>query len=150
MVKSTTVKSPDYLAALEYAREVFKGWSLRVTMPDGSKWDVPVSIIAIDNAKHYGENTEFGKSIERALREYTILLFHEDSSSVREWAENDMNWKDVKEWAVQVSPPTSVDYAIAWITGDKELVINCDQAQNTEAIKSTTMAVIPETSIEGG
>jgi hypothetical protein len=37
---------------------------MTITMPDGSKWGVPVDMIARDRAKHYAH--EFGGDVERS------------------------------------------------------------------------------------
>jgi len=46
---------------------------LRITMPDGSRWDVPISIIANDRANYY--KNEFGDSLQRSLDEDTWPVF---------------------------------------------------------------------------
>lgn len=93
---------------------------LHVSMPDGSTWSVPVEIIARDRAKHYAK--EFGGDVERSLTEDTIPLFDGDDYEVKDWAANNMNWKDVKSHAVCVKGPFIPDYQEGWINGDKEVV----------------------------
>lgn len=93
---------------------------LRVTMPDGSRWDVPVSTIAFDRAKHY-EN-EFDGNLARSLMEDTVPLFEKYEAAVVDWASNDMNWDDVKDVAVRVTEPVEFDWEEGWANGEKEIV----------------------------
>jgi hypothetical protein len=99
---------------------VFKGKKYQVEMPDGSVWQVPVSLIAQDHAEYYAkvDNVDFDVS----LRENTIPMF-EDEYEIRDWATNNMDWDDVKHMARQVKAPNdSVDYQEGWMNGDYELV----------------------------
>ena len=49
-------------------------------MPDGSKWDVPISVIAEHRADYY--RNEFDGSLERSLKEDTIPLFEDDEFEI--------------------------------------------------------------------
>jgi hypothetical protein len=89
------------------------------TMPDGSKWAVPVREIAADRAAHYAK--EYGGSYSRSLMDDTIPLFNGDSFEIQDWAQINMNWDDVKDCAVMVSAPTA-DFQEGWMNGDHELV----------------------------
>ena len=89
---------------------------LRVTMPDGSKWDVPVMLIVNDRAKYYAETdleTSFDEEVKFAL---------EDKYEIQDWATNNMNWKDVVLQAQVVNEDRKVDYQEGWINGDKEII----------------------------
>lgn len=88
------------------------------TMPDGSKWAVPVSVIAGHRAKHYAH--EFGGDIEQSLAEDTGPLFDEDEFEIEDWASNNMNWEDVKSSAVLVENLNS-DYQEGWVCGAHEI-----------------------------
>ena len=93
---------------------------LIVTMPDGSRWGVPVMVIARDRAKNYAD--EFGGDIEKSLAEDTLPLF-EDDFEITDWAANNMNWSDVKDQAVRMAESEpDPDYQEGWVNGDKELV----------------------------
>lgn len=97
--------------------------ALRITMPDGSKWDVPLEIIARSRAAHYA--SEFGDDVQRSLAEDTRPLFEEDPDEAIDWAINEMNWRDVADHATQSVPPpplTDRDKQTGWMTGDKEIV----------------------------
>lgn len=93
---------------------------LRVTMPDGSKWDVLVSVIAWNRAKHYA--SEYGGNAERSLKEDTMPFFTEDHIEIKEWASNNMNWDDVAKCAVCVRKPPAVDYQEGWVNGEREII----------------------------
>lgn len=93
---------------------------LRITMPDGSKWDVPVEVIARNRAAYYADR-EFAGDVERSLREDTLPLFEDDPFEVEDWAANNMDWADVKDKATRFSPAVC-DFQEGWITGDKEVV----------------------------
>lgn len=90
---------------------------LRITMPDGSEWEVPASIIAKHRASYYGETEGpegYRKEYEHAMKSNDELL---------DWAPNNMDWKDVSEHAKQVLPPNppEVDFQEAWLNGPKEI-----------------------------
>ena len=96
-------------------------WKLRVTMPDGSRWDVPVEIIARNRAENY--KNEFHDSVEESLAEDTIPTFLEDTFEIEDWAANNMNWSDVKHLAVKVNEPLPViDWEEGWCNGEAEVI----------------------------
>jgi len=94
---------------------------LRVTMPDGSKWDVPVSEIARNRAENYKE--EFDNDVEKSLIEDTIPLFEEDDYEIKDWAAGNMNWSDISQFAVKVeSVPKPINFEEGWMNGEKEII----------------------------
>lgn len=94
---------------------------LIVTMPDGSRWGVPVDIIARDRAKNLAD--EFGGDVERSLAEDTIPLFTRFENTIIDWAANNMNWDDVKAHAARMAhSEPEPDYQEGWVNGDKQLV----------------------------
>ncbi len=84
-------------------------------MPDGSKWDVPASVIAANRANYY-ERDEPGIFQE----EYDITM--RDNGELAEWSANDMDWDDVKEHAVRVIDTLPPDYQDGWVNGEKEVI----------------------------
>lgn len=99
---------------------------LRVEMPDGSKWDVPANIIADDRAKHYAyndspvgatEESEEYKSIYAQEYQYTL----DSSYELKDWAANNMDWRQVVGSAVLVSH-APVDFQEGWVNGEKEII----------------------------
>ena len=90
---------------------------LRVQMSDGSKWDVPVKVIAEHYANHYAtpgtpQHLEDLTSIER------------DDSMLIGWSRDRMNWADVKEHATLVPPETIAEDELqyGWTNGKREVV----------------------------
>lgn len=98
------------------------GKYLRVTMPDGSKWDVPVHIIADSRAKYYAEldSKREGKNFDSVYKdEYEYTL--NNNGELLDWSSNNMNWSDVESKAVKVFD-TIVNFQDGWINGDKEII----------------------------
>jgi hypothetical protein len=90
-------------------------------MPDGSKWDVPVAVIANHRAKHYAH--EFQGNVKDSLTCDTNILFSSDPFEIEDWAANNMNWSDVYRFAVKASDGEDVvDYQDGWVNGEKELL----------------------------
>jgi len=93
--------------------------ALRVEMPDGSRWDVPVMAIARNRAANYAD--EHDGDVERSLQEDTLPLFQDEPYEIEDWAANDMDWRDVMSVARMVKAP-SADYQEGWVNGEKEIV----------------------------
>ena len=95
---------------------------LRVEMPDGSKFDIPVRDIAINRANAYKK--EFDNSVIRSLLENTVPFFEGDQDEVLDWAANSMNWEDVADAAIEVprAKVNNIDYQKGWVNGNKEIV----------------------------
>lgn len=87
---------------------------LRVTMPDGSQWDVPVQIIADHRDEHYKDDAE---DTIRFIRERSL-----DAFDIKDWAANNMNWSDVKDHAVKVKDAPECDYEDGWCNGSHRIV----------------------------
>jgi len=95
---------------------------LRVTMTDGSEWDVPIDIIAKNAAEYYAEyhNDEFD-SVDSALQ-MIIDWWCSDDYEIIDWAANNMNWSDVKDHAEKVKEVV-IDWQVdGWINGNKEII----------------------------
>lgn len=103
-------------------REKFKRKWLRVEMPDGSKYDVPVMAIATNRSTYYAGEGECGGDVERHLGHDTLPLFDGDEDEISDWAANNMNWGEVAEVAVRVEDSDEVDFEEGWANGDKEIV----------------------------
>ena len=89
---------------------------LRVTMPDGSKWDVPANVIANHRAliRERDEQGTYTKELEFAIA---------DDFELEDWAANNMNWRDVQHFAERFEDaPATVDYQEGWTNGEKEVV----------------------------
>ena len=95
--------------------------TLRVTMPDASRYDVPVEIIALNRAKSYAH--EFDDDIEKSLDKDTAPLFNDDTYEITDWASNNMNWEDVEKYAEKVpAKKVETDFQEGWCNGDKEVL----------------------------
>jgi hypothetical protein len=83
---------------------------LRVTMPDGSKWDVSAKVIAGNRAEYYADDDPDTS--------------YDEEYELQDWAANNMNWHEVKDIAkkAEIEPP-AVDYQEGWVNGEKEIVI---------------------------
>jgi hypothetical protein len=91
-----------------------------VEMPDGSKWSVPVRVIAESHAEYYYEKRAY-KSMEESLKATEVLF--EDDYEIQDWAQNNMDWADVKHEAWQVEPPDEeVDWDDGWSNGEVEII----------------------------
>lgn len=100
-----------------------------VAMPDGSRWAVPLMVIATDRAKAYAG--EFGDDLERSLSEDTLPLFESDPDDAHDWAANNMNWSDVQAHARIYNPATPMtdeDFQEGWVNGEYQ-VVNTKESQ---------------------
>ena len=97
---------------------------LRVTMPDGSQYDVSFHLIAMDRAKYYADKeAKKGNQKDRdakIIEEYNFAVQQKDE--VQDWAENNMNWDDVKAHTKKVNDNKDVDFQEGWVNGEKEVV----------------------------
>lgn len=92
---------------------------LIITMPDSSKWSVPVEPIARNRAAQYA--SEFDGDVEKSLAQDTAPLFESDSFEVEDWAANNMNWSDVKDHAT-LHEAGECDFQEGWVNGEKEVI----------------------------
>ncbi len=95
-------------------------------MPNGSKWDVPVMVIARSRAEYYAEaDDEFKGDVEKSLKKDTIPIFDSNDYEIEDWAAGNMDWSDVVEHAVKCSdrdPMSDEEFQEGWINGEKEIV----------------------------
>lgn len=89
-------------------------------MPDGSKYDVPISVIAKNRAENYAD--EFDGDVAMSLMEDTIPLFESDDYEIKDWAAGNMNWSDVADYAEKVGTQDDPDFQEGWVNGEKEVV----------------------------
>lgn len=88
-----------------------------VAMPDGSRWAVPIDLIARNRAECYAD--EYGGDVERSLAEDTLPLFASDTFEISDWAQNNMNWSEVSASAECRHPP-ECDYEKGWANGETD------------------------------
>lgn len=91
---------------------------LRVTMPDGSLYDIPVQLIADSRDEYYSIQ-------DPDAHEDTVKLCRDsdDNYEILDWAGGNMNWEDVEPYSKLAGrTPIENDFQEGWINGDKEIV----------------------------
>lgn len=92
-----------------------------VDMPDCMRYAIPVEIIARNRAASYAK-TDYDNDVTKSLREDTLPLFESNDDEIIDWAQNNMNWSDVKDHAYIVLRKTNDDaFQDAWVNGDHEI-----------------------------
>ena len=99
---------------------------IRVTMGDGSKWDVPLEVVVTSFATYWANKSHppatspkrkwddaFAVEFEWAMVSHSVAL---------DWAVNNMDWNDVAKHAVRVNPSRPADYQEGWVNGEKVVV----------------------------
>lgn len=97
---------------------------LMVTTPDGSKWKLPIRVIAEHRARYYFEEKKEFSSLEQSLKEDTLQLFEEDEYEIEDWASNNMDWVDVEKHAMKIKDKglSTEDLQEGWVNGAKEII----------------------------
>lgn len=90
---------------------------MTVEMQDGSKWGVPVEMIARNRAEHYA--SVFGGDVKRSLAEDTLPLFESYDYAIQDWAVGNMNWHDFDGHQVKLADSPEPDFSEAWVKGRK-------------------------------
>ncbi len=98
--------------------------SIRISMPDGSEWDVPAGVVAHNRAVYYANLDTGNKSGADHTEKYQSELRYtlENHEELIDWAENNMNWSDVQHCAT-MHKSGSVDYDYGWINGTKTIIV---------------------------
>lgn len=97
--------------------------AIRVSMPDGSKWDVPSDLVAKHRAQYYAK-LDTARNPQKNFQSVFQEEFQAtmvDEECLIDWAESNMNWSDVRLYAVRVSAP-DIDYQDGWVNGEKTIV----------------------------
>ena len=89
-----------------------------IKLSDGSKWAVPVSVIAQNRAEFFSDN--FNGDVEKSLIEDTVPLFKSDFSNIYKWAVEKMKWEQVRGYARCVSYP-NLNWDKEWINAEYEI-----------------------------
>lgn len=85
-----------------------------VQMPDYSYWGVPCQIIVDSRDEYYKKDKE---DTVKYIRRNTLSEYE-----ISEWASNNMDWKDVKEYAVFIKKDEEeFDFQEGWTNGDNEI-----------------------------
>lgn len=96
---------------------------LRVTMPDGSKWDVEAKVIADNRAQYYAdqEDPEDPAAQHKVYTEEFGFALNDDSE-LEDWAKGNMDWAGVQHTATRHHPPDEDTYEDAWCNAPMEVV----------------------------
>ncbi|KVN83458.1 hypothetical protein [Burkholderia ubonensis] len=78
---------------------------LKLAALDGSKWHIPVDVVVASYRAYYTQETGYPGDDE-----------------VADWAQNNMNWADVKAQARQVSVADPANMEDSWANGDMEVI----------------------------
>lgn len=91
---------------------------LRVLFENGECYDIPVDVILDSRAEHYADVDGID------FEEYVKLEPHDsvDDYDIKDWASNNMDWSDVKVYAVKVHESNHFDYEYAFTNADKEVI----------------------------
>ncbi len=91
--------------------------TLRVTMPDGTMWDVSLQVVVDSRDKHYQSEQEDTVGF---IRNGGLSRFE-----LYDWAGNNMNWEDLEPYAVLVpQEKVEIDYAKEWVEAEKDIFGN--------------------------
>jgi hypothetical protein len=87
----------------------------RVTMNDGSIWEIPVQIIVDKRDEYYKDDEE---DTIKFIRNKSLSVFE-----IEDWASNNMDWSEVKDYAKKVGHVQGEDmYQDGWTNGEIEVV----------------------------
>lgn len=88
-----------------------------VTMSNGDKYGVPAKVIADNYATYYQSVGEDYQENFDTMMDW----FHQGDFEFADWAKNNMDWDDVKEYAVLLErAPQEVDFQDGWVNGAYE------------------------------
>lgn len=90
---------------------------IHIDMPDNFTYAIPVMVIAEHKAfkvtKYNGDLNFY-----QAMTTEVLPEFESDEYAIKDWAQNDMNWADVKKYAVRLEKKQEIDYQDAWVNGE--------------------------------
>ncbi len=92
-----------------------------VEMADGSRWIIPLRIIAEDHA--LAHKRDFNDDLQRSL-DATWRLFEEDDLEAADWAKDMIPWDHVESSAKQIRPPFPPvpNYDYDWAVHDGNII----------------------------
>ncbi len=91
----------------------------RITMEDGSQWEIPVLLIALNRAEYYAKVDEV--ELNESLNKDTVPLFESCEDEIEDWAKGNMDWEDIRH-AAKCVKQSSTDFQEGWVNGDAEIV----------------------------
>lgn len=101
-------------------------YSMHISMPDGTIWEVPAKHILEHKAKYYAKVD--GISFEKSLKNECNIVFYIGGSNmfgdiITDWASNNMDWKDVIGVAKKATK-IEYDYHEEWSNSPKYVIKN--------------------------
>ena len=112
---------------------------IRITMPDGSIWDVPADIIASNRAALLARaNSDGDESLYREIFREEFDSMYSDDAELVGWAQN-MSWGDVEHAADRIDVG-NMDYDAGWKNGimtviDKDEIENNLELEKMESVR---------------
>ena len=106
----------------EQVDEFLKDLYLTVEMPDLNLYAIPLKVIADNRAKYFAQWDEI--TYDESLYDDTIPLFMAETYEIEDWASNNMDWDDVKEYAIKIETKAKHEYDFqdGWMNGNKEIL----------------------------
>lgn len=88
-----------------------------VEMTNGDIYGIPAAVIAEDYATYYKGKPE-NDDMEKRRFDYMMGLFDKKDYDFEDWAQNNMDWDDVKHCAVLLKRgEVKVDFQECWVNG---------------------------------
>jgi len=95
--------------------------NLVVHMSDQTVWKIPAKVIAENRAKYYADiDSKQGEEFDTVYKEELDLTMQNNTMLI-EWAENNMNWLDVKQLAKLVGQ-VPINYESDWVNAVKTII----------------------------
>jgi hypothetical protein len=85
--------------------------TLHVKFPNNEVFQIPIDVIANDRTKYYSKIDGFKEGSLEWQEEYKLSLV---PGEVFDWVQNNMDWEDVKQYAVKMDVPIVTDYDKMW------------------------------------
>lgn len=105
------------------SKEPLKVKRVRIQFSD-TTWEIPAWVIARHRTQYFAN-----KDLEDSGRVLAVVNIREeyeyamsDDDQLIDWASNNMDWKDVADYARRVNEPTLVDRDAEWTNAEKRIV----------------------------
>ena len=77
-----------------------------IKFPNGAIFQIPAEVVAKARTSYYADQDGFLEDSKEWFDEFDLSL---SDSELYDWLQNNMDWKDISNMAVQINPP-DVDY----------------------------------------
>lgn len=71
--------------------------TIKITFPNGDTFHIPAQVVAEARTKYYADLDGFEKGSKEWEEEYNQSMLE-----LEDWLSNNMDWKDVKDYAIKV------------------------------------------------